>query len=231
MTKRIMKAVKGKKTAADRISTSITGDTKMEPFKSSENKQSSVKPKTNGSKSGRPKQGRLAVTDLMADTIVMTRKKADKPALSVAKPAIPEVGEPKKSDKKVAARKTGKTKVARKAEKIATVSKTPGPKKLYIKAGKACKVTFRLPKEAAPDARMVTVVGDFNNWNLTETKMKKLKNGDFTTTLELPSNREYRFKYLIDASRWENDWCADKYVRNRYGSDDSVVIIQGNGSV
>ncbi|KPK02050.1 MAG: glycoside hydrolase [Nitrospira bacterium SG8_35_4] len=105
------------------------------------------------------------------------------------------------------------------------MSEKPGLKKQYIKEGKACKVTFRLPKEAAPDAGMVTVVGDFNNWNVTETKMKKLKNGDFTTTLELPCNREYRFRYLVDSSRWENDWCADKYIRNRYGSDDSVVVI------
>jgi 1,4-alpha-glucan branching enzyme len=78
---------------------------------------------------------------------------------------------------------------------------------------------------------MVTVVGDFNNWNVTDTKMKKLKNGDFKATLELPCNREYRFRYLIDAHRWENDWFADKYIRNRYGSEDSVVIIEGHGSV
>jgi 1,4-alpha-glucan branching enzyme len=72
---------------------------------------------------------------------------------------------------------------------------------------------------------MVTIVGDFNNWNLTENKMKKLKNGDFTLTMDLPCSREYRFRYLIDSNRWENDWFADKYLPNNFGADDSVVVV------
>ena len=43
--------------------------------------------------------------------------------------------------------------------------------------------------------------------------------------LNLESDREYRFKYLIDGDKWENDWNADKYLTNEYGSDDSVVIV------
>jgi 1,4-alpha-glucan branching enzyme len=69
----------------------------------------------------------------------------------------------------------------------------------------------------------VTIVGDFNNWDKEATPMKKLKNGDFTITLGLASGREYRFRYLIDGKIWENDWCADKYVKNPYGAEDSVV--------
>lgn len=98
-------------------------------------------------------------------------------------------------------------------------------KKQYVKSGAVCKVTFRLPKEAASDAKTVTIVGDFNNWDITENKMKKLKNGDFTLTLDLPCNREYRFRYLIDTNRWENDWFADKYIPNDFGADDSVVVV------
>ena len=98
-------------------------------------------------------------------------------------------------------------------------------KKQYLKSAPQCKVTFRFPKEAAPDAKSVAVVGDFNDWNVAEHLMKKLKNGDFKVTLSLPCNREYKFKYLIDANRWENDWFADKYIPNGYGSDDSVVVV------
>ena len=98
-------------------------------------------------------------------------------------------------------------------------------KKQYLKSVPQCKVTFRLPKEAAQGAHFVTVVGDFNNWDVAEHPMKKLKNGDFQVTLSLPCNREYKFKYLIDTNRWENDWFADKYVPNEHGSDDSVVIV------
>ena len=72
---------------------------------------------------------------------------------------------------------------------------------------------------------MVTIAGDFNNWDTAETQLKRLNSGDFKVTLELPGNREYRFRYLIDASRRENDWFADKYVPNSYGCDDSVVVV------
>jgi len=98
-------------------------------------------------------------------------------------------------------------------------------KKLYLKTKALCKVTFRLPKEAAPEATQVTLVGDFNQWDTNETPMQKMKNGDFTVTLELACDQEYKFRYLIDNSQWENDWQADRYVPNGHGSDDSIVAI------
>ncbi len=100
-----------------------------------------------------------------------------------------------------------------------------GMKKRYSKSRRICKVTFRLPREAAPDAESVTIVGDFNKWNITESKMKKLKNGDFTLTLELPCDREYSFRYLIDSNRWENDWFADKHIPGDSEVDNSVVVV------
>ena len=102
---------------------------------------------------------------------------------------------------------------------------TTGIKKQYLKTNGWCNVTFKLPKDAAPDAELVTIVGDFNGWNMSETKMKKMKNGNFQITLKLHKDREYRFRYLIDAARWENDWQADSYVPNEYGCDDSLVIV------
>ncbi len=111
-------------------------------------------------------------------------------------------------------------------------SKTPmkesgsrGIKKQYLKSSPTCRVTFTLPKEAASEARGVALVGDFNNWDREATPMKRLKNGDFSITLELQRDREYRFRYLIDGNRWENDWHADRYEKNRYGGDDSVVVV------
>jgi 1,4-alpha-glucan branching enzyme len=102
---------------------------------------------------------------------------------------------------------------------------TTGIKKQYLENNGWCNVTFKLPKDAAPDAELVTIVGDFNDWNLSETKMKKMKNGNFQITLKLHKDREYRFRYLIDAIRWENDWQADRYVPNAFGCDDSLVIV------
>ena len=98
-----------------------------------------------------------------------------------------------------------------------------GIRKEYSKSHKMCRATFRLPGEAAPKARKVTIVGDFNNWDKEATLLKKLENGDFAITLELDPGKEYRFRYLIDGKMWENDWRADKYARSPYGVDDSVV--------
>ena len=98
-------------------------------------------------------------------------------------------------------------------------------KKQYLKTRAACRVTFSLPKKAAAFANTVHLVGDFNDWNKSITPMKRLKNGSFTTTLVLRRNKEYQFRYLLDGLQWENDWKADKYVPNRYGSENSVVVV------
>jgi len=98
-------------------------------------------------------------------------------------------------------------------------------KKQYLKTKPICRVTFSLPKEAVASARAVSLVGDFNDWNMTTTPMKRLKNGSFTATLELSRHREYQFRYLVNGLQWENDSSADKYVPNNYGSDNSVVVV------
>ncbi|MDH4230972.1 MAG: isoamylase early set domain-containing protein [Nitrospirota bacterium] len=98
-----------------------------------------------------------------------------------------------------------------------------GIQKKYIESRNICEVTFRLPGEASLKADKVTVVGDFNNWEKEATPLEKQKNGDFTTIIELDAGKEYRFRYLIDGQRWENDWNADKYVKSLYDVEDSVV--------
>jgi 1,4-alpha-glucan branching enzyme len=135
-----------------------------------------------------------------------------------------------KAQKQKAAAKTAKT-AAKKKPVEKSVSKettvmSVGINKEYLKSRKTCKVTFRLPRIAATDAKSVCIVGDFNNWNLYANPMKKLKNGNYTVTLELKPGKEYQFRYLIDESKWENDWNADKYVKSPYGdSDNSVVVV------
>lgn len=99
-------------------------------------------------------------------------------------------------------------------------------KKQYLKSRPVCKVTFRLSKAAAQSAAHVHLVGEFNQWNILATPMKRLKNGSFTLTLDLEPDRSYQFRYLIDQIRWENDEKADKYVATQFGDcDNSVVIV------
>ena len=101
-----------------------------------------------------------------------------------------------------------------------------GIKKQYLMFRPTCRVTFRLPKDAAPEAQSVTIVGDFNNWDVNRIPLTRQKDGTFTVTIDLERNREYEFRYLIDSTKWENDWNADKYIPAPYGdSENSVVTV------
>jgi len=98
--------------------------------------------------------------------------------------------------------------------------------KQYLKSKPVCKVTFRVPAEAARDANTVHIVGDFNSWDIYALPLQKLKDGTFKVTVELETNHEYQFRYLIDENTWENDWEADKYVPTPFGnSENSVVVV------
>ncbi|MBW1765230.1 MAG: isoamylase early set domain-containing protein [Deltaproteobacteria bacterium] len=96
-------------------------------------------------------------------------------------------------------------------------------KKNYSKTGNFCRTTFKLPPET--HAKTAELCGDFNNWQPNGKFMKRLKNGGFSVTVSLSANRAYRFRYLLDGERWDNDWEADAYIPNEFGSEDSVVKV------
>ena len=54
--------------------------------------------------------------------------------------------------------------------------------------------------------------------------MKKLKNGDFTTTVNLAKDSQYQFRYLLDDKAWENDWEADAYIPSSVAFADNSVV-------
>ncbi len=85
-----------------------------------------------------------------------------------------------------------------------------------------CKVTFSIPREWAKEK--VHVVGDFNEWDQTADKLEKNKD-NWEVTLRLKPENKYRFRYLLDGVKWENDDAADDYVPNEFGTEDSVVEI------
>ena len=95
--------------------------------------------------------------------------------------------------------------------------------KKYSKERKSCRVTFELPSEI--NAQSVCICGEFNAWDISAHPMKRRKDGSFTLTIPLKPGKAYRFRYLLDGTRWENDWSADAYLPNAFGSDDSVVQV------
>lgn len=95
--------------------------------------------------------------------------------------------------------------------------------KAYTKTGRSCRVTFELP--ASDDAKTAALCGEFNEWDPSSYAMKRRKDGSFHITISLKPGRTYRFKYLLDGQRWENDRAADDHVPNEFGSEDSVVSV------
>jgi 1,4-alpha-glucan branching enzyme len=96
-------------------------------------------------------------------------------------------------------------------------------KKEYSAKGQTCKVTFDLPADVK--AKTAALCGDFNGWDPVKHKMKKQKSGGFSVTVSLKAGSSYRFRYLLDGAKWENDWQADQYLPNSFGSEDSVVKV------
>jgi 1,4-alpha-glucan branching enzyme len=82
-------------------------------------------------------------------------------------------------------------------------------------------VTFEV--DPAVGAHRASVCGDFNSWSQDSDPMTRNGDGGFTLTVDLEAGRAYRFRYFLDDERWENDWAADDYVPNEFGSHDSVI--------
>jgi len=82
-------------------------------------------------------------------------------------------------------------------------------------------VTFTL--DPCVGAQTAAVCGDWNDWSAGTDVMRRDAAGGFSLTVDLQAGRIYRFRYLLDGERWDNDWAADAYVPNSFGGDDSVV--------
>lgn len=95
-------------------------------------------------------------------------------------------------------------------------------KKQFIKTKPVCKVTFTVE---AKEANTAAVVGDFNNWNVEEGALSKLKNGTFKGVFDVNKDASYEFKYVIDGA-FVNEVEADSYVWNEFaGSENSVLAV------
>lgn len=92
--------------------------------------------------------------------------------------------------------------------------------KQYLKTKPVCKVTFTVPAE---EATKVAVVGDFNSWSAKGSSLKKLKNGTFKGTFDMPKDSAYEFKYLVDGE-YVNEPEADRYQWNEFAGSENPVL-------
>lgn len=93
-------------------------------------------------------------------------------------------------------------------------------KKQYLKNNSICKVTFSIDGKEASN---VSVIGDFNGWNIKANPLKKLKNGTFKGTLDLQKGQSYEFRYVVDGD-FVNDEEADDYLWNDFAAGENGVL-------
>jgi 1,4-alpha-glucan branching enzyme len=86
--------------------------------------------------------------------------------------------------------------------------------------GRMVKVTFSVP--VAWMDRKVWVVGDFNDWDPTATRLKN--RGDVrSASVTLEAGRTYQFRYVDADGRHYDDPNADALVANDQGGTNSLL--------
>lgn len=94
-------------------------------------------------------------------------------------------------------------------------------KKRRFKKENTVRVTFGLPPDAVREGAYV--LGDFNDWQPAHA-LKAQKDGSWRVTIPLEPDRAYEFRYLVDGEKWVNDSEADRFERNPYGDENSVIF-------
>ncbi len=81
-------------------------------------------------------------------------------------------------------------------------------------------VTFSLPASFWADT--IALVGDFNGANITTTFLDQSDTG-WQTTLDLPTDHIYHYRFLLDGTQWLRDWNGDGFRTNANGKDESII--------
>jgi hypothetical protein len=77
----------------------------------------------------------------------------------------------------------------------------------------------------APEARTVSVVGDFNDWAADKTPLRAVGgNGVWSVEVPLQAGR-YQYAFIVNGERWVADPTAPRAVEESFGSPSSVVTV------
>lgn len=79
----------------------------------------------------------------------------------------------------------------------------------------------------APQARVVSLVGDFNQWDAQATPMTKTPTGGtWSVTLQLQPGR-HLYAFVVDGTQWLADPKAPLAPEDGFGAPNSVVLVGG----
>ena len=76
----------------------------------------------------------------------------------------------------------------------------------------------------APQAKKVSLAGNFNNWNTRDLSAKKDSRGNWEAKVALKPGR-YEYKFFVDGS-WLSDPRCTVYVPNAFGSQNCVIEVK-----
>jgi hypothetical protein len=75
-----------------------------------------------------------------------------------------------------------------------------------------------------PEARSVSVAGDFNDWNPAQTKLERSEGGLWTATIALKPGR-YQYMFVIDGKQWVADPLAEEGAGDGFGAQNAVLDV------
>jgi len=113
---------------------------------------------------------------------------------------------------------------------IANAKNTPPPAKKSTPAKSSKKTTgsrtatpsieFKL---VAPDAKDVYLVGDFNDWNASQYRLRRYKDGVYKKKLQLKPGR-YQYLFLVDGEWWTDPEHLER-TPNPFDSENSIITV------
>jgi 1,4-alpha-glucan branching enzyme len=75
-----------------------------------------------------------------------------------------------------------------------------------------------------PVAQSVSVAGDFNGWDPTQTKLERSDGGVWTATIPLKPGR-YQYMFVIDGKQWIADPLAAEEATDGFGAQNAVLDV------
>lgn len=80
------------------------------------------------------------------------------------------------------------------------------------------KQTFQLK---APEAENVMLAGDFTDWENAARKMRRLKSGNWKTTISLEEDKTVQYRFLVDGQWVDDPECQDR-IPNGFGGENCL---------
>ena len=92
-----------------------------------------------------------------------------------------------------------------------------------VGTGQETKVYVRLVL-LQPEARSVSVAGDFNGWNPGQTQLERSEGGMWSVTIALKPGR-YQYMFVVDGKQWIADPFAVDGAGDGFGSQNAVLDV------